>query len=388
MTRLEGRRKTGLSRLAQFIADGKDRSYSDHRKYDLGPGNHLHVSVLSPYTRYRLITEAEIASRSIASSGTQTNEKFLHEVLWRTYWKGYLERRPSIWTSYQKQLTHDLPVELKRQLEAAIIGQTGIDCFDAWIIELKEKGYLHNHARMWFASIWIYTLRLPWYLGAQLFLDYLIDGDPAVNTLSWRWVAGLHTKGKQYLASRDNIARFTKGRFNPVGIAETAFTIEEPEVHPLMPHVPISTIPSASKYTALIIFPDDLTTDLEFIELNQICSEIIIFNPNDEGQKLPDQFRQEAISDTAARLEMDRSMPVRMISSLKKLQQEQGSFIGYSPPVGPCKDQLKMLSNASSIEWLRRPWDEMLWPAATAGFFKFIKAGLPSIRHLIGDNTT
>ncbi len=67
-------------------------------------------------------------------------------------------------------------------------------------------GYLHNHARMWFASIWIFTLRLPWELGADFFLRHLLDGDPASNTLSWRWVGGMQTMGKTYLARADNIA--------------------------------------------------------------------------------------------------------------------------------------------------------------------------------------
>jgi deoxyribodipyrimidine photo-lyase len=78
--------------------------------------------------------------------------------------------------------------------------------FDDWAQELVATGYLHNHARMWFASIWIFTLRLPWELGADFFLRHLIDGDPASNTLSWRWVGGLHTPGKTYLATADNIA--------------------------------------------------------------------------------------------------------------------------------------------------------------------------------------
>ena len=98
-------------------------------------------------------------------------------------------------------------------------GATGIDCFDAWARELVATGYLHNHARMWFASIWIFTLRLPWELGADFFLRHLIDGDPASNTLSWRWVAGLQTAGKTYLATAENIARFTGGRFAPQGLA-------------------------------------------------------------------------------------------------------------------------------------------------------------------------
>ena len=68
---------------------------------------------------------------------------------------------------------------------------------------------------MWYASIWIHTLKMPWYLGADLFLNNLLDGDPASNTLSWRWVAGIQTKGKAYLAKDWNIEKFTKNRFNP-----------------------------------------------------------------------------------------------------------------------------------------------------------------------------
>ena len=83
---------------------------------------------------------------------------------------------------------------------------------DAWTSELIDTGYLHNHARMWYASIWIHTLKLPWTLGAEFFLKHLLDGDVASNTLSWRWVAGLHTLGKFYLAQNSNICKFTAGR--------------------------------------------------------------------------------------------------------------------------------------------------------------------------------
>ena len=62
---------------------------------------------------------------------------------------------------------------------------------------------------MWFASIWIFTLKLPWQLGAAFFLEYLYDGDVASNTLSWRWVAGIHTKNKAYFASAENIQKYS-----------------------------------------------------------------------------------------------------------------------------------------------------------------------------------
>ena len=93
-------------------------------------------------------------------------EKFVQEVFWRTYWKGWLEGRKTVWKDYVARLKN-LKSEkqfklLKKDYNKAINGQTGINCFDAWVTELLQTGYLHNHARMWFASIWIFT---PDFLG-------------------------------------------------------------------------------------------------------------------------------------------------------------------------------------------------------------------------------
>ena len=84
---------------------------------------------------------------------------------------------------------------------------------------------------MWFASIWIFTFNLPWQLGANFFMENLLDGDPASNTLSWRWVAGLQTKGKHYLARKDNISKFSNININSkIFINENALCkIEEKE---------------------------------------------------------------------------------------------------------------------------------------------------------------
>ncbi len=125
-----------------------------------------------------------------------------------------------------------------RAYRRAIEGKTGIDCFDAWVEELLETGYLHNHTRMWFASIWIFTLQLPWELGADFTYRHFVDGDPASNTLSWRWVGGLHTRGKTYLARPDNIAEHTGGRFRPKGLAREAIALDEPLPAPARPRAP------------------------------------------------------------------------------------------------------------------------------------------------------
>ena len=72
---------------------------------------------------------------------------------------------------------------------------------------------------MWFASIWIFTLGHPWQLGARLFRKHLLDWNASSNTLSWRWVAGMHTNKKPYLASKENIDKYTNNRFRDTPIS-------------------------------------------------------------------------------------------------------------------------------------------------------------------------
>ena len=200
-------RTAALAQLEKFLPLAA--KYASTRNFDLGPDHHTGVSQLSPYLRTRLITEEETTRAVLGKHSPRAAEKFLQEIAWRTYWKGWLEMRPTAWHHYTSTLTS---LEKQRNLpdyQNAISGNTPIPCFNHWATELTSTGYLHNHARMWFASIWVFTLRLPWQLGADFFYRHLLDGDPASNTLSWRWVGGLHTKGKTYLARAANIAEFT-----------------------------------------------------------------------------------------------------------------------------------------------------------------------------------
>ena len=231
-------REAALARLNAFLpAAGR---YAAERNF-VRPGNDQ-VSKLSPWLQKRLLLESEVVAAARERWPLAAVEKFVQEVYWRTYWKGWLEQRPAAWARWREsvpRLTDALSGEQRATWEAARAGRTGIAGFDAWAQELVATGYLHNHARMWFASIWIFTLRLPWELGAAFFYEHLLDGDAASNTLSWRWVAGLQTPGKTYLARADNIAHYTEGRHvpradqlaaEPVVITEERLTMEHPDL--------------------------------------------------------------------------------------------------------------------------------------------------------------
>ena len=184
--------------------------YESNRNYSEDRSNNKTTSLLSPFIRYRLISEENVLKKVLEKYELRDCEKFVQEIFWRTYWKGWLEHRPSVYSDYLEN-RNKLIEKLgnKKFYLNAISGNTNLSFFNNWVNTLKKDGYLHNHVRMWFASIWIFTLKLPWQLGADFFMQHLLDGDPASNTLSWRWVAGIHTKGKNYLARKNNIEKYS-----------------------------------------------------------------------------------------------------------------------------------------------------------------------------------
>ena len=267
-------------------------------------------------------------------------------------------------------------------------GQTGIDCFDAWARELTETGYLHNHARMWFASIWIFTLELPWELGADFFLRHLLDGDPASNTLSWRWVAGLQTRGKTYLARPDNIARYTEGRFRPANeLSHTARPLEGP-IHPAPAAAPRTVGWDGARATGLLLTEEDLHPD--FL-LGAECRYRGVAALTATGQRSPLEVAPPVLEfvDGAAADALDRLQDrVEIAAGADPDADQVDAIVGWArelglqqivtayAPVGPAAGVLRVLSNALAshgialVPVLRR-WDELSWPHATRGFFQF-----------------
>jgi deoxyribodipyrimidine photo-lyase len=302
-------RTDALARLTAFVPHAGG-TYAKTRNFDLGPEARDNVSLLSPYLRHRLITEDEVVRAVLAQHSLASAEKFIQEVVWRAYWKGWLEFRPAVWDRYLVSLDQARAglknkAVLTKQVADAEAGRTGIACFDAWAHELAAIGYLHNHARMWFASIWIFTLRLPWALGADFFLRHLLDGDAASNTLSWRWVAGLHTKGKSYLARPDNIDTFTRGRFGPTAPLASAAITFEPETDVIAGRLgPVDRL-GITCPCALLITEDDLTPEFWAIPRANVRSVTVLDTatayPGVAGRVV--NFKRGAAADCARRIE-------------------------------------------------------------------------------------
>jgi deoxyribodipyrimidine photo-lyase len=383
-------RTAGMQKLSAF-APNAGRHYAAGRNTDNGPEGHAHVSLLSPYVRHRLVTEREVAQAVLSKHSFAEAEKFIQEVLWRTYWKGWLEMRPTVWTRFvdERDRMRDMSANSPDMI-AAEAGATGIDCFDEWVRELVDTGYLHNHARMWFASIWIFTLRLPWTLGADFFLRHLMDADAASNTLSWRWVAGLQTAGKTYLATADNIARFTGGRFSPKGLAVEAIALTEPAIEAA------ATLPDADVFddrvpSLLLVTPEDMSPETVFSPTAEIVSAVVA---TASGLSLGDRsarFVAQAADDTTARVKAHfrcdaAAMCQGDVSSLVSAAEKAGVRQIMTPyaPVGPVADALRtvkpdLADGGVVLCQIKRSWDSRFWPHATKGFFPFkahIQSGL------------
>ena len=371
----EPSRAKALDKLNNFVENNLSE-YSKLRNFDFGPENRSNVSCLSPYITHGIISEKEVINKSLSKFSFSKNEKFIQEVLWRTYWKGWLELRPNVWTDYLIEL-NKIREDFKNNQNYinAIEGKTNIECFNVWVNELKEKNYLHNHTRMWFASIWIFTLELPWQLGAEFFMQHLYDGDAASNTLGWRWVAGIQTQGKHYLASEWNIKKFTNNRFNNIKLNENATPKVSEKTYSIVKQ-DFSSKNIDDKN--LFIFENNLsfeTTDFQNEKFEKIY---IISNKNENRSiKLSEKvikFKSLLINDQKQRLENNSiACEIIDISEIKNINEK---VIALYPTVGENLDYLN--SNNFKLNFLYRKIDQYSWQYCNKGFFNF-KNYIPKI---------
>ena len=388
-------RQEANKRLQHFLPKA-GAHYARRRNFDLGPSDRGSVSALSPWLRYRVLCEEEVVRAVLERHSASSSEKFLQEVFWRGYFKGWLEHRPDVWIRYKTRLVElagqlDKDRSLRQRYETAIQGKTGIDCFDAWTKELVEHGYLHNHARMWFASIWIFTLELPWELGADVFLRHLLDGDPASNTCSWRWVGGLHTKGKTYLARADNIQAFTEGRFHPYGdLALESLALDDGDLPALRAIAPSQAVPNEGR-VGLILTEEDCSP--ESLPLPSAPAAVLVLRAPTEKSLWPTSnavkaFVSGAVTEAASRAETAFSSPTK-ISDNEQWATAVAEWVSahrfdtiVTPrlPVGPVRKRLLAATDGVDCPLVEvtRFYDEIVWPHTKKGFFA-LKKQIPTI---------
>ena len=373
----KGSRVEALDELNYFVENNL-LDYPKLRNFDLGPQKRDNTSCLSPYITHGLVSEIEIISKSLKKFSFVKNEKFIQEVLWRVYWKGWLELRPNVWGDYLKELT-DIKESLKdnKNYLDAIEGNSNIECFNEWVNELKNFNYLHNHARMWFASIWIFTLNLPWQLGAEFFMKHLFDGDAASNTLGWRWVAGIQTQGKNYLATEWNIKKFTNNRFQNIKINEVA----EPKTTEKNYSIIDKSFsnPALLEDKVLLIFDNSLSFEFTDFKDQKFKKILIVSNKNENRQiKLSDNvlnFKTHLIKDQLKRLkEKSIASDIIDISKIKNIDEK---VYALYPTVGESLYYLE-LNQLNNIEFLYREIDQFSWQFCNKGFFNF-KNHIPKI---------
>ena len=371
----EASRAKALNQLNNFVENNLGE-YSKLRNFDFGPEKRSNISCLSPYITHGIINEQEVIQKALSKFSFSKNEKFIQEVLWRTYWKGWLELRPNVWTDYLIEL-NQIRNEFQNNQNYlnAIEGKTKVDCFNEWVKELKENNYLHNHTRMWFASIWIFTLELPWQLGAEFFMQHLYDGDAASNTLGWRWVAGVQTQGKHYLASEWNIKKFTNNRFQNIKLNENA----PPKVSEKSYQIIKQDFnnPQNIENKNLLIFENNLSFEITDFKENNFKKIYLVSNKNENraiklSEKLV-KFKSHLIEDQEQRLK-NQSIDCQIIdiSELTNIE----NYYGLYPTVGENLDFLN--SNNLKIDFLYRNLDQLAWQYCNKGFFNF-KNYIPKI---------
>jgi deoxyribodipyrimidine photo-lyase len=364
------------------------------RRNEVLPG-HPYVSGLSPAVRARLITEQELVAAALAEAPFAQIEKFVQEVYWRSYWKCWLESRPSVWNDYRTRVHAAFPggqraQEIKR-------GHSGIAIMDHFTRELRTTGYLHNHARMWWASFWIHVERLPWEIGAEFFESHLLDADPASNTLSWRWVAGLQTKGKTYLVRRSNLEKYCApdlllaaglDRLNdavvrPALVPETA---DLTWVRPVLDNPSLEGIPEPY---GLWLHEEDLCSENSCLaHMHPVA--LLAVHPekraqvNPEASELRERYREKALGDglerAALHFHLKGELKVSDDLSTALVHWAQAhhlrAVIAMRPWVGPLADRLPGLHDAFaaaglSLILVRRVEDLAQLPTAKAGYFSF-----------------
>jgi deoxyribodipyrimidine photo-lyase len=251
---------------------------------------------------------------------------------------------------------------------------------------------------MWWASFWIHVEQLPWELGADFFYRHLLDADPASNTLSWRWVAGLQTPGKSYLVRLSNIEKYAPGYLEGKQAGNECLAdgaVSASLLHPLAglerrppPLYPTFSAPSAARL-GMWLHADDLHPEsgplagLAPATIAGCISEHVYRTTYRLSQTRIDSLRtvlRDGLERAAAHygcssLVLDAEDPVEGLCAWANAH-KLSEVVAFAPFVGPIDDMLPRVRHRFAaagirLTLLRRPSDEVAFSFATAGFFPF-----------------
>ncbi|GAA2746992.1 deoxyribodipyrimidine photo-lyase [Terrabacter aerolatus] len=213
---LEAGEAAALKRWESFLRDGLTAYDKERDRPDLDTTSRLSAPLKYGEIHPRTIL-ADIAAHSAGRSQAATT--YVTELIWREFYADVLWHQPgSAWHDLRGELAklpYDSGTETDRLVDAWREGRTGYPIVDAGMRQLLEEGWMHNRVRMITASFLTKDLHVWWPVGAQHFLDHLVDGDIASNNHGWQWVAGTGTDASPYFRVFNPV---TQGRkFDPDG---------------------------------------------------------------------------------------------------------------------------------------------------------------------------
>jgi deoxyribodipyrimidine photo-lyase len=192
---------TNYAEIIELVEQIDPIKYSKTRNYLNGA-----VTKLSPYISRGVISTKFVYDRIMAKGYKLYEiEKFVQELGWRDFFQ-------LVWKNKGDLINTDLKNEQLNVLNngianTIITAQTGITAIDEGITKLYQTGYMHNHLRMYTASIACNVAGSHWSTPARWMYYHLYDADWASNALSWQWVAGSFSN-KKYFANQENINKF------------------------------------------------------------------------------------------------------------------------------------------------------------------------------------
>jgi deoxyribodipyrimidine photo-lyase len=277
-----GGRHEAIKRLNSINLD----AYKRNRDFINGA-----VTKLSPYLRHGCLTLKETAD-SVTSRFGRESERFVYELARRDYWR-------RVWYSEGNGIFNNLeepkvPISDKPMPDYVRQMITGLPCMDAFVRDLIQDGYVHHHARKWFAAYIIHWLKVDWREVADWFENSLLDGDKASNHLSWQWVASTFSD-KPYYFNKEVLARYTGEKYcanckvncpfdASMEMLEAKLFPEEKFDQLLMRHVVKKATLTFSTKTAKAVFVQDEMLSAANPLLKNSLPKFFVFDDNLHGK--------------------------------------------------------------------------------------------------------